>query len=91
MYSCKTSKLEASEIKFSGTARAHRMADKMVSIVGIVFDARRNSEGDFDLNKCSVFGITKEVVKFVFFHLGRWWIRFFCFCGAFLRGHETNY
>ena len=39
----------------------HRMADRMVSIVGIVFDARRNSEGDFDLNKCSVFGITKEV------------------------------
>ena len=42
------------------------MADKLVSFVGIVFDARRNGEGDFDLNKCTVFGITKEVSKFMF-------------------------
>ena len=33
----------------------------MVSFVGIVFDSRRNYEGDFDLNKCTVFGISKEV------------------------------
>ena len=38
------------------------MADKMVSFVGIVFDGKRNAEGDYELNKCSVFGITKEVV-----------------------------
>ena len=42
------------------------MADKMVSFVGIVFDSRRNSEGDFDLNKCTLFGITKEVSKLMF-------------------------
>ena len=47
-------------------AKRARMADKLVSFVGIVFDARRNSEGDFDLNKCTVFGITKEVSKFMF-------------------------
>ena len=34
----------------------------MVSFVGIVFDGKRNAEGDYELNKCSVFGITKEVV-----------------------------
>jgi len=36
------------------------MSDKVVSFVGIVFDSRRNAEGDFDLNRCTVFGINKE-------------------------------
>ena len=46
------------------TAHAHReMSDKVVSFVGIVFDSRRNAEGDFDLNRCTVFGINKEVAK----------------------------
>merc|ERR1719188_1771558 len=34
------------------------MSDHIVSIVGIVFDGKRLSEGDFELTKCTVFGIS---------------------------------
>ena len=40
-----------------------RMSDHIVSIVGIVFDGKRLSEGDFELTKCTVFGISSAEYK----------------------------
>ena len=34
------------------------MSDHIVSIVGVVFDGKRLNEGDFELTKCTVFGIS---------------------------------
>ena len=34
------------------------MYDHIVGIVGVVFDGKRLNEGDFELTKCTVFGIS---------------------------------
>ena len=34
------------------------MSDHIVGIVGVVFDGKRLNEGDFELTKCTVFGIS---------------------------------
>ena len=39
------------------------MSDHIVSIVGVVFDGKRLSEGDFELTKCTVFGISSAEYK----------------------------
>ena len=36
------------------------MSQQIISSVGIVFDAKRNFEGDFEIPKCTVFGISAE-------------------------------
>ena len=39
------------------------MTDHIVGIVGVVFDGKRLSEGDFELTKCTVFGISSAEYK----------------------------
>ena len=39
------------------------MSDHIVSVVGIVFDGKRLGEGDFELTKCTVFGISSAEHK----------------------------
>ena len=36
------------------------MTANQTSIVGVVSDVRRDSEGDYQMNKCCVYGINEE-------------------------------
>ena len=41
------------------------MSDHIVGIVGVVFDGKRLNEGDFELTKCTVFGISSAEHQFL--------------------------